>query len=777
MSIPKSVVKDYIPADEYVIINENDADLEPIVLKLPSPPPMTYIDGYGKDISDQRFKPLVIPSRLSKLEKDVLSMMKEDLDKDKTKTITTYKIQRKFWSELLAHYKEYRVEIDFIRRVWWHRVHGYWFYNHGKPTYITGWHFMYLNFWTMPVEGKGLARPDYYDRDRKEFLFHKYIYETDETFERLDQDGYAIAEEDGTYKMKSVGKRLFAGMIQPKNRRSGNTNKGLAIGLEITTRVIGTDGMGIMSYTGDNAAESFRMKLVPAYEEWPLWLKPATSSSRVADEIKFDVPKNEYIEKGLKTQINFATTGSHKFYDSKKLVFALLDEEGKDSENEVLKRWDVIKNTLAQGNMSVIHGYSYHPSTVDEITDGAFDYRSLANDSNFYRRIRTSGQTFSAMAVMFLPADEALTGYIDSYGYSVKKEIKDYQTKEGFAQTADVKLNGERDALLNDNTSESLRKYRHLKKLFPLCYADCWLGEAGDIGFPTENIDNRLAELRRKDTTRKGNLNWINGTFGGEVEFVDDEENGRFELDMEPPMNVKNKRMTVKHYSTFTNKYEDMWMPMHVGQFILGADPFRFDNANVSKLRTKNGSRSGHSDGGIAVLWNYDPNIDEGKTQYNWQSYKFVLSYRYRERNSDLYSEDVLKAAIYYGAMVYPETNVEETYKFFIKHNFGGYLLYDEDVVTGRLKDKPGVFNLDHSKQRLFTLTRNYLDTRCHVEPFASYLTECKRLTSMDDMRISDRFTAHGLALMGAASTYVNKVKTLQEDSYDLDDFVETFSY
>jgi len=773
-----SGTQDYEPHDKYVVINDNDPDLTPIVLELPDPPNSAQIDGYGIMVENQRFKPLVIPPRLLKLERDILDAVKEDVERDKSKTITLYKIQRKFWDELLTNYKNYEDEIKFIKRVWWHRIHGYWFYNRGKPTYITGWHFMYLNFWKMPVEGRGISLPDYYDRDRKEFLFHKYIYETDETFSRLDEDGFAIPEDDGTYKMVNVGSRLFAGIVQPKNRRSGNTNKGLSIGLEITSRTEGTDGMGIMSYTGANAEESFKMKLMIAYEEWPIWLKPCTISTRSSDEIKFDVPKNEYTEKGLRTKINYATTGDHKFYDSKKLVFALLDEEGKDEENEVAKRWDVVKNTLGQGNMRVIHGYSYHPSTVDEISDGAFQYRAMANGSNIYRRIRETGHTFSDMARMFIPADEALTGFIDSYGYSVKGHIKDYQRKEGFIQTSTEFLLGQIDALIKDGTAESLRKYRELKKLFPMKWADCWLGESGDIGFNQENIDLRLAEIRRYSDVRRVNLEWVNGVFGGDVKVVDNEENGRFELAMEAPMSVCNRKTIVKHYSTFTDKMEDMYAPLSQGQFILGADPFRFDNSNVSKLRLKkNGSRVGLSDGGIAVLWNYDESIDAGKSEYNWQSYKFVLSYRYRERNSELYCEDVLKAAIYFGAMVYPETNVEEVYKYFIKHKFGGYLLYDEDVITGRQKDKPGVYNLEASKQKLFSLTRNYIETRCHVEPFASYLMECKHMTTMDDMRVSDRFTAHGLALMGAASPLMNRMKQQTEQSYDLSDYVEVFDW
>lgn len=768
---------DYISEDRYVVLNDNDPDLRPIVLELPKAPPLSFIDGYGKKPSEQRFERLVIPPKLKSIEKEALTLLKARVEKERAMVMTINRIQSMFWEILMSKHRELRDEFDFIRKVWWHRVHGYWFFNNGKPTYITGWHFMYLNFWTMPTHD-GKNRPEYRDRDRKEFLFHKYAYETTETFARLDEQGWAIPNPDGTYEMKDLGRRICVGVVQPKNRRSGNTNKGLNMGLEITSRTISTDGMGIMSYTGENAGEAFAMKLMPAYEEWPIWMKPMTISTRASDEIRFDVPKNEYVAKGLKTKIGYASTANPKFYDSKKLVFALLDEEGKDNENEILKRWDVVKNTLGQGNMRLIHGYAYHPSTVDEIYDGAFDYRFLADNSNFYRRIDATGQTFSSMFRLFMPATEGLDDFIDSYGYSVEKEVLPYQRDEGFRETAYDYLQGRRDILLRDNTVESMRAYREEKKLFPMKYADCWLGEAGDIGFDIEKIDARLAELRRHDDSLRGNFEWVDDVFGGEVKWVDDMEKGRFQLGMHPAINHRNKKVLVMHYSTIENRMVPMYRPDNPGVFILGADPFRFTNKNEANIKAKKtGSRSRLSDGGIAVLWNYDPNIDHGRPKTSWESYKFVLSYRYRARNSDEYNEDVLKAAIYFGAMVYPEVNAESTWEYFIRTKFGGYLLYDIDPVSGRQREKPGVFSLDTNKQTLFNGLRDYIDTRCHVEMFSDFLQECKDINGMEEMRSYDRLTAHGLCLMGSKSTYVNRIKDVEMKDYDLEDYVEIFSF
>jgi hypothetical protein len=80
---------------------------------------------------------------------------------------------------------------------------------------------------------------------------------------------------------------------------------------------------------------------------------------------------------------------------------------------------------------------------------------------------------------------------------------------------------------------------------------------------------------------------------------------------------------------------------------------------------------------------------------------------------------------------------------------YAGYLLWDIDATTGKRKNKPGFFSLEASKNDLFSLTKDYIEYRAHKEYFASYLTECRDIGSIDKMRFFDRFTAHGGCLLG----------------------------
>ena len=762
---------EYLEADKYVILNNNDSDLRPIVLSLPKPPPLHLIDGYGLPPDEQRFKRVSIPYRLESLEAEALQEVRREVEKTKKTgaAVSLIKIQKKFWDLLMSRQKTLKKEIDFIRRVWWWRLNGYWCFIHGKPTYITGRHFFYLNFFYMDTDS-GFA--DYRDCDRREYIFMEYCWTTTETFARIDKEGYAIREEDGQYKMVDLGRRVCFGSGQSKNRRRGNTSKAISDGIEIITRTMGTDGFGIQSYTEENAKAHFKGKVMPAWEKLPLWMKPYSTSGRVSDTLKLDVSNNDFGLKGLNTQVTYATTSSPKAFDGKKMKCLLVDESGKDMNGgSVAKRHEVNKHTLAQGDGMVINGFTYNPSTVDQLAAGAFDYHYLMESSNFYKRIPVKGQTVSGLFRVFIPAQDGLEGHIDSYGYSVTGEVKDYQKEEGFKETAEEYLQGERDLLLEDGSPEAMQKYREHKKLFPMKYSDSWLGEAGNIGFNMEAIDLRLSELRRTNTTVRGNFEWVDGIFGGKVTFIHDEEKGRFNVSKMPSDEVCNKKVKVIGFNPIEQKNTEMWRPMYPDMFTMGVDPFDFAGKNASRTGASIGKVDKLSDGGIAVLWNYDNTLDKGSVKSEWESYRFVLTYRHRAANTDFFNEDVLKAAIYFGAMVYPETNLSVTYEYFVRMGFGGYLLYDTDKYTGMLKPKPGMDSLERSKQDLFSALRDYIDFRCHKEQHVDFLRECKEIRGIEMMRHYDLLAACGLALMGSKSTYSQRIKGIQDNDYDLDQF------
>ena len=764
----------YEEADKYVTLNDNDPDLTPVVLRLPSPPDERLIEGWGLPAEKQKFKRLEIPDGLRRIEKQAVDELNSVNANNANKVVTLYKIQKKFWQIIESDFKKYEAEIAFLKRFWWHRINGFWFYNRGKPTYISGWHFFYLNVWTMNTDD-GSYMPEYRDRDRKEFLFKLYAYTATETFKHIDKDGIAVPNEDGSYTMTDLGRRICYGVGQSKNRRSGNTNKGLSDCTEIVMRSMLNDGMVIFSHTGSDAQKHFNQKMMPGFAKLPIWIKPLTTSGQTASSIKFEQEKNDYGTEGLRTKICAAEEGGDKAVDGQKLVAVILDESGKVQRHDVTQRWKTIKACLAQGNGRIIRGWSYHPSTVEEMSSGGAEYRILLQSSNFYKRF-PNGQTRSGLFRIFVPADEGLDGFIDDWGFSVKDKIEPWQEGK-FTETAHDSLQSELDALLNEGSPEAMMDYRHQKKLFPLKYADSWLGATGELGFPLEKIDQRQAILRRSDFIEVGNLKWVDDKFGGDVYFEEDKIAGRFEISARPPVAVMNQKSTIEFYSVFEQKVVNMFQPRFPNRGVVGADPFRFRNErNDIKSKIEKGEKQSRlSKGGITGLECKYPS-DDGKPMSEWEGYRFTLSYSFRS-NSDDFNEDLLKAAIWAGYMVYPETNVGNIEEYFIRNKFGGYLIYDIDQHTGQKKKSPGVHNIDTSKQRLFSLTKTYLEYRVHVECHSSYLTECQQIKSIEAMTMYDRFASAGLALLGAESLYPSRATATEEQGDDLGSFVEEYYY
>jgi hypothetical protein len=762
-------MKGYVDADTSIIIHENDPDLIPIRLSLPAPPDVKLIDGYGLPYKEQRFKRVEIPIKLQRLEKIVLSRLEQRKAQNKNFVITLYKIQTMFWEVLDKDRDSYKDEIEFIRRMWWHRLYGYWFYNRGKPTYITGWHFVYLNFWHMPDVRGGY--PDYRDRDRKEFLFHQYAYTTTETFANLSSDGRAMKEDDGTYKMLDMLKRTCYGLGQPKNRRSGNTNKGLNNVLEIDTRTIGGDGGGIMSYTGNNAEAHFRNKLIPAWNKYPIFFKPTSTSGNNPQSLVFNVPDSEFRLSGLQNAITYASTSGAKFYDGQKLWATLLDEEGKTTEVDVDERWKVVVNCLSQGNGSIIHGYAYHPSTVEDYSSGGAAYKKLMEKSSFYQRVKVSGQTPSGLFRIFMPADEGLDGFIDSYGYSVRIQLLDYQREEGFVQTATEYLQGIRDYYTNLGTPESQVDFRTQQKLFPLQYSDCWLGEAGDIGFDLEIIDKGIARLQRKKATVTGNFEWVGGVFGSNVEWVAD-ENGRFEISRLFEERA-NRRTSGSYFDFVDNLEKETWTPLDPTFATGGADPFKFKTSPEIK---KSYQKHGMSDGGFIVLWEYDELLDGGKQRSEWDSDRIICTYRFRARTDDEYCEDILKACIWYGCMLYPEMNIPTVHKKFREWGYAGYLKHDVSA-DGVIKPEPGRHMLAGAKQEGFSFARDFISFRGHTIDHLDLLMECKNITAIEELTDYDLLASFLMCLIGSRSKYSKIVKMSSQNEVDISGILKQFKY
>ena len=272
--VPLSILQQYKQADKYLWVNDNDKDLTPLRIDLPSPPEYHLIDGFGKPAHEQKWKPPKLPKRLNEIQR-------------KFETIDDV------WDELESNKELYAEEIKFIKQQWYYRLNGYWLFINGKPTYIDGWHHFFCSWWNIDI---GL--PEYRDRDRKFFLFARLCYIEKRTFAEIDEVGNAVQNKNGYYDFKDIGRRVLYGFNYPKHRREGATYKAECIGYEIISRSKNASS-GIQSQNDDQSKDCFLKHLIAPWKKLPFFFKPNyEGSTSPKNELSFSPPAKRLSSRG-----------------------------------------------------------------------------------------------------------------------------------------------------------------------------------------------------------------------------------------------------------------------------------------------------------------------------------------------------------------------------------------------------------------------------------------------------------------------------------------------
>lgn len=683
--------------DKFIIYNE-DSDLEPIKVMLPVAPDYKDIDGYNLPVVHQKFKRQIIPQKLVELQKTC-----EDFED--------------VWETLDRQRLKYKDEINWIKKQWYYRLNGYWFYNCGKPTYIAGWHYFYLNWFRLDT-----GYPEYRSRDRMFFIFAEFCYNDTKTFKeyRYDEKGKKIPNKFGD-ELIDVGRRVCAGFVYPKHRREGATYKAQSINLEIMTRKMNANS-GIQSMTDDHAKEVYKTKLLAPYLRLPFFFRPMQKGKiDTLTELWFEAP----IERVKRGVINFRTglnssmtyrSSDESAYDSFKLYYYHEDEVGKSFKLDVLKRHMIVKECLAEKNGLEMIGFGVATSTVGEMTAGGGEiFFEFCKQSNYYDRTEV-GITPSYYYTLFIPADEGFI--VDEYGNSKKEESKNF-------------INANCDKKLQDGDIDG---WAEEKRKYPLCFADCFIQSGSGIGFDTYILEKRISELRfSRDKARYGNLKrTIPNDITSPVYFEDD-SSGRFCLSYVLPSNKTND------YAKINGVYRP-----NRDLFNVGSDSFKFGQ----------GENKGMSDGGISVRYRRDFLTDGiNKDISEWVSDRFVLTYRYRPDSLEEYTDDVLKVCQYYGGWCFPERNVNAVAEYFIRNGFGGFLKYSRDK-NGKFQKNAGVYLDEEGKQKEFALLRDYIKRRGAYEKHLDLLMECKSIPDPTYLTKYDLLAASGAALLAEEINY-----------------------
>jgi hypothetical protein len=775
----KSPFHSYYRVRKHFVVNygdgsEFDPDLKPVVFRLPEPPPdWANVKNYGLHPDDQIYRVDEVPKRLLMLEEEVTRDAEAAYEKSRNNTINGFKLLRTFWSRLSDEAEHFEAEIKWMRNVIWKRYYGEWVFIDGQMLWIPPRYYMFLNFWHMNVKG-GFGLPEFRIRDWKSHCTSHYLRHTTEGLGNLNKKGLAI-KENGEYTVKDMGTRVFYGPIRPKNRRSGATHEGLNEGHETVCTGVGRKATTLSKSVPD-VVEFFDEMLFPAWRRMPMFLKPIWIGAQVdGKRIEYKTQTTTFGTPGMDSTIYYVQTTDEVVLDSKRLDFILFDEQGKKTGGgrvDVADRYEIGKQTLSTGSGARIHGFCMNPSTAEEMEDGAKQYKLMCDMSNFYQR-NEIGQTKTGLMLVYFPAQYCLEGFVDCFGKAVVQDPTERQvelTLRHFPGRNDLFVKNaigakrfllsQRNQYLASGKTDDLRAYRALMRKHPMRYAESWIGDSGDMGFPIVKIDSRIADIEylTEPLVDYGKFAW-EGQFGGRVRWVPLEESdkeARFEFSYHIKSQFANRTRRVRVFNGSTKLWEWQLGP-ETPRFILGSDTFGFDNKSVAQERE---DKSRKSDGGIVGYYPFDAQIDGGKERESWDSDRFILTYRAKPSSTDAYNEDLLMAAIYMGSWVYPERNIPNTWEYFIRKGYGGYLKYDINMSTGKPQDKPGYWLGATGKDELFQMLHDYIDRNAFRERHINFLREAKDIRGPEYLKNFDLLAAAGAALMGARDMSVTQVST-----------------
>jgi len=766
----------YQEADKSFLVNFGSKSLRPIRVSLPPPPPLYLIDGWGLHPDEQIFKRLETPKRLKDLEQKILKKYG-----DKNRGINGNNILTTFWNELEDKRNYYKDEILYIKEFIWYISYGYWVYVDGQPKYLPPWYFSYLHMHRMSTDN-GYAYPEYREKTHQKFLFRHYINSTTETFADTDKDGiaYKVAGEDGKmrYRMVDTGNKLFVGTIEPKGRREGLTNETSHIITRIATTQRGADKLcTIVSMGGDNAETHFRKKLIPAWNDWSLWLRPVwIGGFGKFKQLEFTANGISKVST-LDTMINFTDSGDDLANDGKMIVGANYDEQGKGKRTgNVQNRWQINKETMSLGGGSKFIGFCIHPSTVEKMEEGGKDYKAMCDLSNFYHR-KKDGQTISGLALCYMHSSFCLEGYMDKFGRPVYEYPTERQKELGYKRRIGSRtfIKNKRKDLYVEDDPIKMDEYRSFVRKFPEDYDEIWTGVAGNLGLDNEKIRQRKAELLNKPKTKKGEFVWLNKA-AYVVGFVE-KHDGRWTIAQELPRDEANQITTMMDYSAFEDDEVIVNRPLIPNRFMLGLDPQQFSNrAEAMYLSERHSKRS---DTGICILKRRDKLKDTSDNPRDW-SKRFVASFRSRLNTSKEAMEEALKAAIYYGALMHIERNRTEVWERIVEAGFGGYLNYMVEFTADgvpKRAPKTGTALGVQTKKTGFSLLADYVSFHCHNEPIYEFLEEADQISSMEQLTTMDRLAAHIQALLGDTSPYGEMMQDAISDNTEIESLGATPIY
>ena len=427
------------------------------------------------------------------------------------------------------------------------------------------------------------------------------------------------------------------GMIEVTKRRQGKTMRAGAFLFELTSRSKNKNA-GIQSKTHDDAKDNvFAKGVIMPFKYLPDFFIPIYDTEKgmtPKGELRFfktnkrGVNDDIFTEKvELESMITFKS--SDKFaYDGMKLHRYLADEAGKTKNVDVYERHQVVQFCLQQEE--TIIGKALYTTTVEEMEDGGESFKALWQASDQTKK-NTNGRTKSGLYQYFMPAYKTL--FYDKYGIPDEEKAKEFYM-------------GERNALMDDN-----RALASFIRKNPFTIEEAFFSEAESCIYDALALNRQkesITWIDKKELYLQGDFVWEKAERDTRVLFVE-KANGKFKVHSKANI----------HDHTFYNQVEDYGTkkaPKATKKYAIAVDPF--DHS----ITTSNE----RSDGAGYAYRRYDATDELSET--------FLVQYINRPDKAEIFYEDMIKLAHFFGCEVLSEDNKVGLIKYFEYRGYERFL-------------------------------------------------------------------------------------------------------
>lgn len=526
-------------------------------------------------------------------------------------------------TEHLSEYEDYIIQ-EFKRR-----QDGVYVYVNGKPVYITGTQYFFLQ-WVKLDEG-----------------YPKF---------RVIQNELMIYWEACKADPRSYG------ICYVKNRRFGWSS---LCNAELLCAGIQTENSlcGVISKTGDDARNMFG-RLVRAFKKLPSFFTPLwDGTSNPKKELNLTEPttkrstkgpkKKKEEAEGLDTTIRYYATALNSM-DGERVYRSALDETGKFPKDVPFDRyWGIVKTSHRVGARIV--GKAMVGSTMNAKEDGGQAFQNVYEDADPTVRNKND-ETPSGLYKLFIPAEYCIEGFFDQYGFSIVEDPE----KPVRNEFGEVKSIGAITYLQNeaDAKKEKPEAYYEFLRQFPRTEEHAFRDSASECAFDIAKIYEQLEYNENElepGLLQQGNFQWKDGIQDTEVEWVPNKD-GRFIISWHGLEEYRNK------YEWITKHGIRSRAPLasHIGS--LATDPY--NRSQTVDGRGSQGSIHGQT----------KANMSGAPSEF------YFLEYIDRPRTVELFFEDVIMAMVYFSMPILPELSNE---KFLTELKNRGYRWF--------VKNRPGV--------------------------------------------------------------------------------------